>query len=264
VLTTDFAPGSPNWLDLGSPDTEAAEAFYTSLFGWTFTSAGPQAGGYGFFQKDGRTVAALGPLSEEGAKPAWTLYFTTPDADATATLVGDAGGTVRAAPFDVFTNGRMAGFTDPTGAEFAVWQPGDTVGLDAVTSPGTLCWTELYSSDPTAAKAFYRAVFGWQEQDVPFGDTATYTVLTPAGGGTDDGQGGILQLLPEQTAAGVSSHWLPYFEVPDTDAAVARAQKLGGAVRAPATDVHGVGRFAQLTDPDGAVFAVITSAAPGE
>jgi hypothetical protein len=28
----------------------------------------------------------------------------------------------------------MAQFTDPTGAAFAVWQPGETVGLDAVTS----------------------------------------------------------------------------------------------------------------------------------
>lgn len=263
MLTTDFVPGSPNWLDLGSPDIAASESFYTALFGWTFISAGPQAGGYGFFQHDGKTVAALGPLPEEGARPAWTLYFSATDADSVAERVQNAGGTVRFEPFDVFTNGRMGGFTDPTGAEFAVWQSGETSGLDAVTSPGTLCWTELYSSDPTAAKAFYRAVFGWQEQDVPFGDSM-YTVLTPAAGGTDDGQGGIMQLVPEQTAAGLGSHWLPYFEVPDADATIARAQQLGGAVRVPATDAHGVGRFAQLTDPHGAVFAVITSAAPGE
>ncbi|MDH6578332.1 putative enzyme related to lactoylglutathione lyase [Kitasatospora sp. MAP5-34] len=263
MLSTDFVPGSPNWLDLGSSDTDASASFYTALLGWTFASAGPQAGGYGFFRRGEDTVAALGPLTEEGSVPAWTIYFHTPDADAVATRVREAGGTVRFEPFDVFTNGRMAGFTDPTGAEFAVWQPGETLGLDAVTEPGTLCWTELYSSDPTAAKAFYRAVFGWQEQDVPFGDS-TYTVLTPSTGGTDNGQGGILQLFPEQTAAGLGSHWLPYFEVPDTDATLAKARQLGGGVRLPATDAHGVGRFAQLTDPHGSAFAVITSAAPGE
>ncbi|WP_035794072.1 VOC family protein [Kitasatospora mediocidica] len=263
MLTTTYIPGTPNWLDLGSPDSAASQAFYGGLFGWTFASAGPNSGGYGFLQHNGRTVAAIGPLSEEGARSAWTLYFHTADADQTNKLVEQAGGTVRFGPFDVFANGRMAGYTDPTGAEFAVWQPGETAGLDAVTEVGTLCWTELHTSDPAAAKPFYRTVFGWQEQDVPFGDF-TYTVVTPVGGGTDASQGGIAVLLPERTAAGTGSHWLPYFEVADVDATIARATELGGAVRAPAYDAPGVGRFAQLADPHGAAFSIITSAAPGE
>ena len=263
MLTTEYVPGSPNWLDLGSPDTGASASFYTALFGWTFASAGPAAGGYGFFQLDGRTVAALGPLTEDGARPAWTVYFNTPDADRTTSLVESAGGRVRFAPFDVFTNGRMAGYTDPTGADFAVWQPHDTVGLDNVNDPGALCWTECYSTDAEAGKTFYRTVFGWQEQDVPFGD-ATYTVLTPAGGGTDDSQGGIMQLGPEHTAAGTTSHWLPYFEVTDPDDCTALAEKLGATVRIAPMDVHGVGRLAQFTDPHGAVLAVIRSALPGQ
>ncbi|WP_371479229.1 VOC family protein [Kitasatospora sp. NBC_00315] len=262
MLSTDHVPGSPNWLDLAAADTTAAGAFYTSLFGWELASAGPAAGGYGFFRQDGRTVAALGPLTEDGASPTWTVYFATPDADRTTALVERAGGKVRFAPFDVFTNGRMAGFTDPTGADFAVWQPRDTLGLDAVNSPGALCWTECYSTDAEAAKTFYRAVFDWREQDLPFGDL-TYTVLTPAGGGTDDVQGGIMQLGPEQTAAGTTSHWLPYFEVTDPDACAAAAERLGATVRIPPMDVHGIGRLAQVIDPGGAVLAVIRSAEPG-
>ncbi|MCX4746383.1 VOC family protein [Kitasatospora sp. NBC_01287] len=257
MLTTNYVPGTPNWLDLGSPDTDGAQAFYTGLFGWTFASAGPNAGGYGFFQQDGRTVAALGPLTEEGAEAAWTLYFHTADADLTSTLVQRAGGTVRFGPFDVFSNGRMAGYTDPTGARFAVWQPGETLGLDAVTAVGTLCWTELHTSDPVAAKAFYGAVLGWVAQDVPFG-AFTYTVVSPTAGGTDASQGGIVGLLPEDKAAD-GSFWLPYFEVADTDATLARAQELGGSVRGPAVDAPGVGRLAQLADPHGAVFSIITS-----
>lgn len=123
MLTTDFVTGSPNWVDLGSPDTMAAAAFYGAVFGWELQSAGPDAGGYGFFQKDGKTVAALGPLTDEGARSAWTVYFQTPDADATAKAVEQGGGVVRAEPFDVMEAGRMAAFTDPGGAEFAVWQP---------------------------------------------------------------------------------------------------------------------------------------------
>ncbi|MEU9080638.1 VOC family protein [Kitasatospora sp. NPDC004745] len=263
MLNTAFRPGSPDWLDLGSPDTGASVDFYTALFGWTFDSGGPEAGGYGFFRLDGRTVAALGPLTEESDQPGWTVYFATPDADRTTELVEQAGGRVRFAPFDVFTAGRMAGYADPTGAEFSVWQPHDTRGLEAVDDEGSLCWTECHSVDAERAKAFYRAVFGWQEQDVPV-EGLVYTVLTPAGGGTEDAHGGIVQLDPARTAAGTASHWLPYFEVPNVDASLAIAGTLGATVRIPASDVHGVGRLAQLDDPHGAAFAVITTAKPGE
>jgi predicted enzyme related to lactoylglutathione lyase len=151
MLTTDYAPGAPNWLDLGSPDTAAAAAFYGEVLGWDLQSAGPDAGGYGFWQEDGKTVAGLGPLAEDDASSAWTVYFYTPDASATAKAVERGGGTVRVEPFDVMDAGRMACFTDPGGAEFAVWQPGAVRGLEAVTDTNTLCWVELHTADPAAA-----------------------------------------------------------------------------------------------------------------
>ncbi len=160
----------------------------------------------------------------------------------------------------MFTAGRMAQFTDPAGAPFAVWQPGEIVGLDAVTDPGTLCWTELHTTDPAAARSFYQAVFAWVTQDMPMGDFS-YTVIQPAGGGDDSSQGGIVPLSPEAAAAGISSRWLPYFEVADCDAVVAKAAEEGGTVTFPAQDVPGVGRFASLADPSGAAFSVITSVA---
>jgi uncharacterized protein len=40
---------------------------------------------------------------------------------------------------------------------------------------------------------------------------------------------------------------------------VARAGELGGSVVAPAFEIEGIGRFAVLTDPQGAMFAVIAS-----
>ncbi|MEK2491941.1 VOC family protein [Kitasatospora purpeofusca] len=261
MLTTAFRPGAPNWLDLASPDTAASAAFYSELFGWT-SATGPGAARHSLFRQDGRTVAALGPVTSADDRAAWTVHFRTLDSDRTAALVRAAGGTVRFGPFDVLTSGRTTGCTDPTGADFAVWQPHDVRGLDTVTEPGSLCWTECFSIDAEAAKTFYRAVFGWQEQDVPLG-LDLYTVLTPPGGGTADAHGGICPIPPEDTAAGISSHWLPSFEVPDVDATLATAQGLGATVRLPAEDVHGVGRLARLVDPQGAAFAVITSAPPG-
>ncbi|MFD8867603.1 VOC family protein [Streptomyces sp. NPDC059590] len=257
MLTTDFVPGAPNWLDLGTPDTDAAGAFYTSLFGWTWESAGPEAGGYGFFKKDRRTVAAVGPLHEEGARPAWTPYFRTTDAEATAAVVAEAGGAVRAAPFDVFDEGRMAQFTDPGGARFAVWQPGRTQGLEAVTEQGTLCWVELHTPDPVTNLAFYHTVFGWDAEEMSFSG-GTYTVLSTGGRGGEGSFGGMAQLQQGHDVA----QWLPYVEVADCDLVVDRAEKLGGAVLMPAMTAEDIGRMAWLADPSGAHFAVITSANP--
>ncbi|MFD9211484.1 VOC family protein [Streptomyces sioyaensis] len=259
MLTTNYVPGTPNWLDLGAPDIDAAVSFYSAVFGWTFQSAGPDAGGYGFFQLGGKTVGAVGPLSEEGADSAWTVYFQTPDADATAKAVEQAGGSVRVAPMDVFTAGRLAAFTDPTGADFAVWQPRVQGGLDMVMAPNTLCWTELYTTDAAAAKDFYGTVFSWQSQDMPMGGGAVYSVVSaPGGGKTDDtGHGGIMQLQQEHLQAGSTSEWHPYFAVTDCDATFAAATGHGATAMIPPTDAPGVGRLAMLKDPAGAPFALL-------
>jgi predicted enzyme related to lactoylglutathione lyase len=190
---------------------------------------------------------------EPDANAAWTVYFATPDADATAKAVEASGGTVRLAPMDVFATGRVAAFTDPGGAPFGVWQPGTTKGLDVVTDPGSLAWVELYVPSPDAVRSFYRSVFDWRLEDQPFGDF-TYIVLSPAEG-DNAGFGGLMPLQP-----GDRPHWLPYFEVADCDRVVAEATEQGGNVLVPATDAEGVGRFAILQDPHGARFAVIKSA----
>jgi predicted enzyme related to lactoylglutathione lyase len=224
------------------------------VFGWDVQSLGPEAGGYGFFQLEGKNVAGFGPLTEEGAQPAWTVYFHSTDADATTKAVEQAGGTVRFPPMDVFTAGRMAGYTDPGGAEFAVWQPIEMGGMEVASVPGSLTWTELWVPTPDAVRPFYSSVFDWKIEDMPFGDM-TYVVLSTAQG--EDGSFG--GLMPSQP--GDRPQWMPYFEVADCDAVVAKAGELGGGVMMPGTDIDTVGRIAVLSDPYGARFAVITSVA---
>jgi hypothetical protein len=252
LLTTSFVPGSPNWLDIGSADTTTTIAFYTGLFGWQAVSAGPDGGGYGFFQLDGKTVAAYSPPTEEGSSPGWTIYFTTADADVSAKLIEEAGGTVLAAPLDVMTAGRTGLFADPSGARFALWQPGEVVGLDSVNDAGTMRWVELHTIDPAAARSFYRSVLDWTYQDMPMGE---FTYVVAATSGDENAFGGIRPVEP-----GAETRWHPYFEVTDTDAAVASAVKLGATVVRPAQTVADIGRFAALADPHGSSFFVITSA----
>jgi uncharacterized protein len=261
MLTTDYVPGAPSWIDLGSRDTTAAAAFYKALFGWEFQSAGPESGGYGMFQMDGRTVAALGPLQDESAKSAWTVYFETADADATTKMVEQAGGTVRFPPMDVFDQGRLAGYTDPTGAQFAVWQPAKNKGLDRV-GDGALCWTELYTPDAAKAKAFYEKIFGWDTEGMPLPDNGgTYHVVSRSGGGQEGSHGGIMQLAPNLLPDG-TAYWQPYFAVADCDAVVGRGTERGATVLMPPTDMQGVGRIALLRDPERAFFAVLSPEPP--
>ncbi|CAM5746869.1 hypothetical protein SAFG77S_03590 [Streptomyces afghaniensis] len=137
MITTEFAPGSPCWLDLGTPDVRAAAAFYGAVLGWDYESmGGSEDFEGGMFRKDGKIVAGLGKLTEEGARSAWMLYFSVPDADATTEAVQQAGGTVRVAPMDLDDWGRMAQYSDPLGGQFAVWQPGTTKGVDLVRPAG--------------------------------------------------------------------------------------------------------------------------------
>lgn len=256
MLTTRFVNGAPNWLDIGTSDMDRASAFYGALFGWRFVSAGPDAGGYGFFQLDGKTAAGGMRSAPEQGPPSWTVYFRTADADATCTAAERAHGRVLFPPMDVMGQGTMAIIADPAGVPFGVWQPGRLEGLDVAGEPGSLCWVELYTPDIAAAAAFYRAALGLETSGVSF-PGGTYTCVNPAGGGEESVFGGVVPLAEDPTEAPYPAYWLPYVEVADVDAVVARAEELGGAVRMAATDIEGVGRIARLADPDGARFAVI-------
>ncbi|MFR9799405.1 VOC family protein [Streptomyces sp. MS06] len=259
MLTTRFVDGAPNWIDLGTSDLDGATRFYGELFGWHFVSAGPDAGGYGFLQHEGRTAAgAMQTPPGQGSPPSWTVYFRTPDARATADAAERAHGRVLMQPTDVMGQGRVAVLADEAGVPFGLWQPEETRGVDVAGEAGSLCWVELYTADIAAAAAFYHAVLGLETSAVPFGG-ATYTCVNPAEGGEEAMFGGMVPLAddPAESAA----YWLPYFETPDVDAVVTAAERLGGTVRVPAADVEGVGRMARLADPYGARFAVIRSAA---
>lgn len=259
MLGTDYRTGSPNWIDLGSPDIPRAAAFYRAVFGWEFHLLGSETGGYGFFQVDGKTVAAVGQL-DPGATSAWTVYFRTDDAQATTRGVREGGGAVRVEPMDVMGEGWLAQYTDQQGAEFAVWQPGRTPGLGLASADNALCWVELHVPDPMAAVAFYGALFGMRSQEME-APGMTYRVLSTADGDLEDGSfGGVAPLTEGETDA----RWVPYFAVPDVDAVVSTARTSGGTVLMPGADVPDVGRIAWLADPSGAVFALLKAAPRAE
>ncbi|MFF4734104.1 VOC family protein [Streptomyces mirabilis] len=146
----------------------------------------------------------------------------------------------------------MACLTDPSGADFSVWQPAAVKGLEAASESNTLCWAELHSADPAVAFSFYRSLFGWRSQEREAGGMA-YTVLSTAEGDQQDASFGGLVAADADS----ETRWIPYFAADDVDAIVSRVQENGGSVLMPAADVPDVGRIAWFTDPFGAPFAVI-------
>jgi predicted enzyme related to lactoylglutathione lyase len=259
MLTTRFVDGAPNWLDVGTSDIDGACSFYGGLFGWQFQSAGPDSGGYGFFQLQGRTVAGGMQIAPEQGPPSWTVYFQSADAEATAKTAEQVHGRVLVHPMDVLGQGRLAVLADQAGVPFGLWQPERTKGVDLAGAPGSLCWVELYTPDIAAAAAFYRQVLGLETSAVS-SPGGTYTCVNPAQGGEEAMFGGFVPLADDPVEAAAGAYWLPYFDVTDTDATVARARELGGTVRRAPTDIPGVGRVARLADPYGARFAVLRSA----
>src|SRR6516225_824293 len=163
VEMTSYDPGVPSWVDVSSRDVPATVAFYKGLFGWDSFEP-PDGGGYTMFLQRGKPVCAAGPLMDPNAPEAWTTYVSVADADKTAAVVKDAGGTVLSPPFDVMDVGRMGVFMDDGGAVFSIWQPRAHVGAAIVNEPNSLTWTELASSDIDKSKTFYGRVFGWTSE----------------------------------------------------------------------------------------------------
>ncbi len=247
-----YDDGVPSWIDLGSPDLEAAKAFYGDLFGWD-TPAGPaEAGGYSVCELGGKTVAGLGPKMNPDFPTVWMSYVNVDDAEATTAKVSASGCTVFVPPMQVMDVGHMAIFADSAGAVLGLWQPGTHMGAQLANEPGAFCWNELITTALEGSKAFYKAVFGWEAEDATTPEGAhAYTEWKLAGRSI----GGMMAKTPDMPAE-MPPNWGVYFAVADADAAVAKAQELGGSLLMGPTDID-PGRFAVMADTQGAVFNVI-------
>ncbi|MEX2194677.1 MAG: VOC family protein [Thermoleophilaceae bacterium] len=241
---SEYTRGTFSYAELVSPDAEGSKAFYGGVFGWHADDQPlPGGGSYTMFRLDGDTVAGLHQPGEQ-QPPAWLVYVTVADVDATASRAGELGGAVLAGPFDVMEAGRMAVVADPTGAVFGAWQARGSIGAERVNDPGCLTWCDLASPDPDAARAFYEQLLGWSFEPVDTGGGPPYTLIA--------GAGGINQAGMRPTQEGEPANWMPYFTVESTDDTIAR---VGEPLFGP-MDVPNGGRIAAMRDPQGAVFAV--------
>jgi uncharacterized protein len=102
---------------------------------------------------------------------------------------------------------------------------------------------EIISPDAKKAQEFYQNLFGWEvNADNPF----EYGMVSAADGGIGGGIG-----------PGDESKLTFYVQVDDQQAALDRAEELGGTTVAPVTEIPDMVTFAMFADPDGNVVGLV-------
>jgi predicted enzyme related to lactoylglutathione lyase len=247
----------PAWVELMSQDAAASHQFYSELFGWQVdVSPDPQYAGYAIARLAGEDVAGIGPLPSADAVTAWGLYLGTPDVAALADRVTAAGGSVAVAPFDVGDQGRMAVFQDPAGAYISAWQSHAMRGF-GTQAPNTYGWAELNARGVDRALPFYAEVFGWSHRASSMGEgLPPYHEFTIG----DESIAGAWEIDPTVPPE-VPSYWAVYFSVDDVDRAFQHAMELGASEIVAPQDMPG-GRFAIVSDPQGAAFGLLRMETP--
>ena len=243
------------WYDLMTTDIAAAIDFYGPVTGWTVddwqakggpmpyahlqTAQGPMGG-----------VTLLPPQAQAaGAPPHWIGYVQVDEVDATAAKAVSLGGKLHMAMVLAGT-GRFAILADPDGAAIALFEPEKAAPLRDASQPGEFNWRELMTSDNKAAFTFYRALFGWEKLDeMDMGAMGTYLLF-----GLDGKQLGGMMNRPKEMPV---SAWGYYVMVADLDASLAQATATGAKLMNGPMPVPGGARIVQMTDPQGAFFALV-------
>ena len=113
---------------------------------------------------------------------------------------------------------------------------------------GAFSWVDLATSDPEAAKEFYGELFGWETEDMPAGEGATYTMASL------DGKNVAALYRAGEAESAMPPHWNNYVTVDSAEESASRARSLGGNVLMEPFDVLSAGRMSVLQDPTGAVL----------
>jgi predicted enzyme related to lactoylglutathione lyase len=238
------------WYEHLARDADAAIAFYGDVVGWKTETFGD---GYRMWVGSqgplGGVMAITPEMAREGTPPTWFAHVQVDDLDATVARVRKLGGKVHREPTAIPTVGRFAIVADPQGATLALFQPDQAMELHDAAKDGEFCWNELLTSDSEAAFKFYSDLLGWKIlEEMDMGSMGKYRIF-----GLGDRRMGGMMTVPKGSP--MPPMWMFYASTSDLDAAMKRATSRGAKVTNGPMDVPG-GRIAQLSDPQGAAFAL--------
>jgi uncharacterized protein len=106
---------------------------------------------------------------------------------------------------------------------------------------------ELSSKDREADARFYHELFGWEIQQIPDMNYATFAT------GKDEPGGGFNPVNPDTPAGTV----MVYINTDDLDESLRKVQALGGRIVHPRMEIPGIGDFAIFSDLTGNKVALL-------
>ena len=117
--------------------------------------------------------------------------------------------------------------------------------------PGKVIWLDLVTSDVKKAAAFYHEVFGW---DIRNGRDGSFARASNQGVPL-----ATLSRYEDGEAPDGEARWLISISVTDADAAAAAAKKSGGEVLEGPMDLPDRGRYALVSDSQGALLMLLAT-----
>jgi uncharacterized protein len=109
---------------------------------------------------------------------------------------------------------------------------------------------EVLGKDQEALKSFYTELFEWKTSDIPSASGEPYTLVEAEDGGIGGGIG--------RAGDDIEGHVTFYVGVDDLEAALAKAESLGGKRLTEPMDIP-TGQIAHFADPEGHVIGLATS-----
>ncbi|WP_236794012.1 VOC family protein [Amycolatopsis sp. GM8] len=247
--------GMPCWVELATPDEDAAQRFYTGLFGWNFHLNRDPAtanGRYLIASLGARDVAGI-YRAAAGQPSLWMVNISVHSVANAAEWTEHLGGTVTLEPVEIPERGSIVHVTDPAGAPAVFWQPTPT--WDFLTgAPGTFANADLNTHYGDAADGFFCRLFNYSSRQIGDSRGVDYVEWI-----LDQQPVLYRYVMGPEYPAETLPHWMVYFDVDPargTDATAGHAIMLGGRVIVEPYDSPW-GRISVIADPGGGVFSVI-------
>lgn len=240
------------WFDVFSNAPHETERFVSHLFGWTAKKQHLGQLTCHELLRDGRPFGSVLPADEK-TPPQWLGGIAVPDVAAAVQDAVALGATVVEAPMTVEGVGALAVIADPQGAlvKLFSYDGGPQQEPDQPGGVGQVCWSEMVSPEPATAKAFYAQWLGWTVTEIPMGRMGTYYQMAK------DGRD-VAGVMTQPPGVPHGATWLHYVKVGDIGQALHRVDALGGKVLMGPMAIPNVGRFAIISEPGGARFALYT------
>jgi predicted enzyme related to lactoylglutathione lyase len=232
------------YFEVGSRDHQALVEFYRDLFGWQLNEI---SDGYTMIDTQAGTGLVGGVGRSSDGTPWASFYVVDDNPQALLERVTALGGSTVVPLTEIAGIGLFAMFGDLDGNVVGIVGAGSGL-LAGRPSPGdapAVDWFEVIGSDAARTQSFYGEVFGWAMAPGFPG----YRLVDTQSGESSIG-GGVGGGAEQGTWATV------YANVPDVEATLARAEKLGGSRVYGPNPVDDHMKTGALRDPAGNVFGV--------